>query len=224
MNLETTQTAAPAKKPEFTKVLLECVLVAVVGAAFAFVANEVSPRGLRLARNYFPGANQSLQPIAAATNLVRAGGGTNTAPFSVAEFVAARLKSKGLQLVKLDQMKRLLHDPGYEQDSIVFIDARDDQNYQAGHIPGAYQLDHYHPENYIANVLPVCQTATQIVVYCTGGDCEDSEFTAITLRDAAKIPIEKLFVYAGGMNEWTTNNLPIEIGARKNGNLRDANK
>jgi hypothetical protein len=32
----------------------------------------------------------------------------------------------------------------------------DDEHYRAGHIPGAFQLDHYHPENYLAAVLP-CQ-------------------------------------------------------------------
>jgi rhodanese-related sulfurtransferase len=56
-------------------------------------------------------------------------------------------------------------------------------------------------------------------VYCTGGDCEDSEFTAIFLRDVG-IPKEKLFVYGGGMTDWTTNGLPVEIGGRKSGNFR----
>jgi rhodanese-related sulfurtransferase len=220
---DSTQTVAPAKKAEIIKALLEAALVAVIGAAFAFAANELSPRGLRLARNYFPGASKSLQPAAATTNLARAAGGTNLASPSVAELVTARLKGKGLQLINLDQMKQLLHDPRYAQGLIMLVDAREDDPYQEGHIPGAYQLDHYHPENYIADVLPACQTATQIVVYCSGGDCEDSEFTAVTLREIG-IPNEKLFVYPGGMSEWTTHALPIELGARNSGKLRDASK
>jgi rhodanese-related sulfurtransferase len=106
---------------------------------------------------------------------------------------------------------------------VVFVDARDDQHYQEGHVPGAYQLDHYRPEKYLAPVLLVCQTAHQIVVYCNGGDCEDSEFTAITLRDAG-ILREKLLIYGGGLTEWLTNGLPVEIGPRNSGNLRNASK
>lgn len=223
MKPDSTQTVAPAKKPEIIKGLLEGLIVAAIGAAFAFAANEISPRGLRLTRNYFPGASQSPQPASTAPNLALAAGGTNLASLTVAELVTARLKAKGLQLVNLDQMKQFLHDPRYAQGLILFIDAREDDPYQEGHIPGAYQLDHYHPENYIATVLPVCQTATQIVVYCSGGDCEDSEFTAVTLREIG-IPNEKLFVYPGGMSEWTTNALPIELGARNSGKLRDASK
>ena len=105
----------------------------------------------------------------------------------------------------------------------MFIDARNDEHYQEGHIPGAYQFDHYRAAQYFATVLPVCQAADQVVVYCTGGHCEDSEFAALFLRDAG-IPAAKLLVYGGGITEWTANGLPIEVGARKSGQLRNANK
>jgi hypothetical protein len=38
------------------------------------------------------------------------------------------------------------------------------------------------------------------------------------------IPAAKLLVYGGGITEWTANGLPIEVGARKSGQLRNANK
>jgi rhodanese-related sulfurtransferase len=193
----------------------------VIGTAFAFAANEVSPRGLRLTQNYFPGATQGSLPSGAATNLTPRPGDTHIGAPSPAEMFATRLEAKGLHLVESHQVAQLFRDPRYEQELIVFIDARDDRHYQEGHIPGAYQFDHYRAENYLATVLPVCQTAEQIVVYCTGGDCEDSEFTAIFLRDVG-IPKEKLFVYGGGMTEWTTNGLPVEVGGRKSGNFRPA--
>jgi rhodanese-related sulfurtransferase len=197
------------------------VIVALVGALFAFAANAVSPRGLTLARNYFPGAAQSPFRLANVTSLAPSTGETNIAVPSSAKLLAARLEAKGLQLVTSDQAAQLFRNPRYEQELIAFIDARDDQHYQEGHIPGAYQFNHYRAEHYLATVLPVCQAAEQIVVYCTGGDCEDSEFAAIFLRDAG-IPKEKLFVYAGGMTDWTTNGLPVEIGERKSGNFRHA--
>ena len=195
--------------------------MAVIGALFAFAANEVSPRGLALARNYFPGTARRSLPTATATQLTPGTGDTNVAVPSPAKLLATRLQANGLQLVDSSQVVQLFRDPRYEQELVVFIDARDDRHYQEGHIPGAYQFDHYRAENYLATVLPVSEAAEQIVVYCTGGDCEDSEFAAITLRHAG-IPTEKLFVYGGGMTEWATNGLPVEIGGRKSGNFRHA--
>ena len=100
----------------------------------------------------------------------------------------------------------------------MFIDARDDKHYSEGHIPGAWQFNHYRAENYLAEVVPVCMNAEQIIVYCAGGDCEDSESAAIMLRDAS-VPGEKLHVYAGGYNEWLKLEAPVETGARRSGQL-----
>jgi rhodanese-related sulfurtransferase len=116
-------------------------------------------------------------------------------------------------------MTQWFHDPRYAQGGVVFIDARDEQHYLEGHIPGAYEFDPYHPEKYFATVLPVCQKADLVVAYCNGGDCDDSESAAVLLRDVG-IPKPKLFVYGGGITEWTTNGLPIEVGARNSGNVR----
>ena len=222
----------------------EALAVAAVGVGLALAANQISPRGLSLTRNYFPEIKPVPTPAARVTNAPPSGvaAPTNTAASSPSppqsggegrgeeaprvqgEAAAALepLKAKGLQVVSFDQVKQFLHDPSYAQGSIIFVDARDDDHYQAGHIPGAYQLDYYHPEKYLATVLPACQSAKQIVVYCTGGDCEDSEMTAIMLRDGG-IPNEKLFVYSGGWNEWEPSGQPIETGARNSGYIK-ANK
>jgi rhodanese-related sulfurtransferase len=56
------------------------------------------------------------------------------------------------------------------------------------------------------------------VVYCNGGECEDSEFAAIMLRDAG-VPREMLFVFAGGIVEWKAAGLPVETGPRGSGQL-----
>jgi rhodanese-related sulfurtransferase len=187
-------------------VLLEALVVAAVGLLLSLVANAVSPRGLKLTRNYSPGG-----ALAGAKSF----GSTNAA---TAEVLDKQLRAEGLQLADSNLVAKLFTDPRKAQDMVIFIDARDDQHYQAGHIPGAYQLDHYHLENYLPAVLPVCQTAEQIIVYCTGGSCEDSEQTAIFLRDAG-MPKDKLYVYAGGYAEWTANHMPVEVGARNSGQV-----
>ena len=133
------------------------------------------------------------------------------------------MKTNGLQLVDGGQATNLFRDARFKQNIIVFIDARDESHYQEGHIPGAYEFDPYHPDKYFAAILPICQAAEQIVVYCDGGDCDDSQTAAILLRDIG-IANRKLFVYGGGITEWTNNSLSVELGARNSGKLSGANK
>lgn len=179
------------------------VLVAVLGLFAALVANFISPRGLSLTRNYFP--EKETMPTA-------------TVPAAGAPGPGA-LSTNGLAVITTAQALELFHDPHYEQALIVFVDARDDQHYMAGHIPGAWQLDRYYPEKHLATVLPACMNATRVVVYCTGGECEDSHYAAQTLQEAG-VPTEHLSVYASGMTEWEAKKLPVETGARHSGTLR----
>src|SRR5206468_11489654 len=123
------------------------------------------------------------------------------------------------QVVDGQQALALFKDPHYEQGQIIFIDARNDDQYRQGHIPGAYLFDHIYPEKYLPAVLPACTAAQQIVVYCHGGDCELSEFAAELLRGSAGVPNEKLFIYAGGINSWQAHKLPVESGDRKSGQI-----
>jgi rhodanese-related sulfurtransferase len=195
-------------------VLLEAVLVGAAGLAMAFVSNALSPRGLKLTRNYSPGS--ALATAGALGNF----GGTNA--LGNARLLEAQLRAEGLQFAHDSQVANFFADPKRGQELVIFVDARDDDHYQAGHIPGAYQLDHYHPENYLAAVLPACQVAEKIVVYCKGGSCEDSEQTALLLRDSSGVPKDRLFVYAGGFDEWSANHRPVEIGQRNSGQLHEA--
>lgn len=197
--------------------LLESVLVAVLGVGLAFAANSLSRRGLTLTRNYFPGDHTSGPGTNLFPNIT---GQTNSISADPYQALASQLRQEGLRLADSNEVARLFHDPRMQQGLVMFIDARDNEHFKDGHIPGAYELDFYHPAPYIATVLPMCQIAQQIVVYCNGGDCEDSRHTAVFLRDAG-VPGAKLYVYAGGIGEWTTNGLPIETGERNSGVLLD---
>lgn len=198
------------------KILLEALVVLVVGIALALVANQISPRGLVLTRNYFPaGAGKPMPPV---TKAVSRSDGTSSPAVSSTQLLAAQMKEQGLQLVDRTAAVRLFRDPRFQEGRIVFIDARDEAHYREGHIPGAYEFDPYHPEKYFPTALAPCQAAEQIVVYCHGGDCDDSESAALTLRDVG-IAVKKLFIYGGGITEWTTNGFPVEIGERNSGKL-----
>jgi len=196
---------------------IESLLVAVAGVSLAFAANTLSPRGLSLSRNYFPTGHPNV-PVASGSSIATHSTNSASSGAAVMAALAAQLHQEGLGLAESNQVVKLFHDPRTAQGLVLFIDARDDEHFQNGHIPGSYQLDFYRPGPYLPTVLPVCSTAEEIVVYCNGGDCEDSKHTAMFLRDAG-VPANKLLVYAGGMEEWTANRMPVETGERNSGKL-----
>jgi rhodanese-related sulfurtransferase len=190
-------------------ILLEALVVSMVGAALAFSANRVSPQGLDLTRNYFQ------EPAAGVSSAPPNVSGTNaTSPL---DLLRQKLEEAGLQLASSNDVQKLFRDPRRAQNLVVFLDARNDEEYAAGHIPGAYQFDYYHPEKYLGTVLPLCNEAEQVVVYCNGGDCEASLHAAMMLGNDAGVSKGKLFVYGGGITEWTEQGQPVETGARNSG-------
>lgn len=204
----------PSSKSDIRAIVTEAAIVVIAGLGIGLAANELSPRGLALSRNYFPaGTNQA--PVAPRqVQAAPVAADTNESP--AAAELSERLRGKGLRELKRSQAEALLRDLRSRDGRIVFVDARNPDDYQDGHIPGAYELDPYHPEKELGNVLPVCLAAEKVVVYCTGGDCEDSDTAAILLRDGG-VPGGKLFVYGGGITEWQAAHLPVETGVRNSG-------
>ena len=206
-------------------IVVEAALVIVIGGVFALVANFVSPRGLSLGRDYFHSKTKPLF-VPVSTNTGLAVSGTNTNAMSAFDKLAARLRSSGLQVADSNQVVQLFRDPRYQADWFIFVDARGDQEYKEGHIPGAYQFDYFDDKrraDYIMPILAASVNTEKVVVYCNGGNCEVSEDAALTLKEAS-VPAQKLFVYPGGFAEWSSNGLPVEIGARKSGKLREERK
>lgn len=203
-----THSSEPGRRARVVNVLREGCGVLVIGGLVALTANFLSPRGLSLTRDYFPLPAQAKAPASIS--------GEGDFP----DLTGGHLTAQGLQLADHALAARLFKDPRRVQELIVFVDARDEQHFTAGHVPGAYPFDRYRLESYLPALLPVCQTAETIVIYCTGGNCEDSEFAALALRDAG-VSNEKLFVYSGGITEWQSSGLPLETGSRNSGTLRD---
>jgi rhodanese-related sulfurtransferase len=201
---------------------LEGAVVLAAGTALAFTANHFSPRGLELTRNYFPAPAVARQSSTAA--VTTGPGATTTSASRDLKPIEAQLQEEGLQTVDRNQVSQLMRDPRFEQNLIVFLDARNHEEYRRGHIPGSYVFDYYRVQDYLPTVLPLCAMAEKIVVYCNGEKCDDSRKTATLLWSDAGIPKEKLFVYIGGWADWSTNKLPIELGDRSSGEPRAPNK
>ncbi len=204
------------------RVLLEGLLVAAACAALAFLANLASPRGLAITQDYFhlraatPSSPTNPNQVAQASAPVSPG---ETGPTEIPIETARKIRAEGLQPADTATVTNLFHDSRREQGLIVFVDARDKAHYEEGHIPGAYELDYYYAQDFVPTVLPPCQASETIVVYCTGGSCEDSRLAAGLLKQLG-IPSSKLLVYAAGWNQWVAMNMPVEIGERNSGRLK----
>ena len=200
--------------------ILEFVAVTAVGTAVGLAANGLSGRGVSLTKDYFPRVHLASRPAPLDTRPATTRPATSTALATPDPFEAAAeaLRREGLQPISHDEVVSLFNDPLYHQGMYLFVDARNDKEYRHGHIPGAWQLDHYLLDQYIHDLLPACRQAIKIVTYCNGGDCEDSRFAAIDLLDHGLDP-DKVFVYPGGFTQWKESDLPVERGQCGSGDI-----
>lgn len=97
----------------------------------------------------------------------------------------------------------------------AFLDARSRDHYEDGHIPGAFYLNHYQSQRLIEDIRSDLEAADILIVYCGGGDCEDSILLATSLISEYGFMFENVFVYIGGMDEWTANGHPSVEGAER---------
>lgn len=184
-----------------------------IGGVFlllAMVLNLVSPWGLPLRAP----ALQELAPAVSRPprNPSTAAGTSRQNPL---EIQAAQL---GVQLASYETVARMHADPKTEQELFVFLDARKVSEYERGHLVHAYQFDPYRPESGLNELLPVFQTAEVIIVYCSGGECEDS-LLAAGLLIRAGIPADRIQVFGGGIKAWKSHKQTVEQGERGSGRL-----
>ncbi|MEI6279960.1 MAG: rhodanese-like domain-containing protein [Verrucomicrobiae bacterium] len=85
----------------------------------------------------------------------------------------------------------------WRKGAAVFIDAREPDFFEEGHIGRAINL----PVSKIAAAdgLPE-DKAVSLIVYCSGGDCGDSRIVARALSAAG---YRNVAVFSGGWDEWT---------------------
>ena len=103
-------------------------------------------------------------------------------------------------LVSRDQLTGLLGD-----DTVVVLDVRPEEEFLAGHIPGARSA----PLSALAVPAPELQGAAQVVAYCRGSFCVMAH-DAVRLLGAQGIAAQRL---EDGMLEWRTHGHPVEVGA-----------
>jgi len=138
------------------------------------------------------------------SNLLRA----DKIPWIAVELVTAESIDKNVETgesvlvaISLEQAKNL-----FEQD-ILFVDARDEGYYDAGHIQGAFKNAFL--MELIFNIEKRQNKNDALVGYCGDPGCGDSEDMAYNLQDSG---FTKLYVFKGGWLEWSKACYPSETG------------
>lgn len=94
-----------------------------------------------------------------------------------------------------------------EKKSAVFIDARTNEEYSAGHIPGARSLPYYEIDQYKDAALNGLTADHLIVIYCEGVGCELSFFLGRELQAGGFTNVR---IFYGGFPEWKNAGFPVE--------------
>lgn len=102
-------------------------------------------------------------------------------------------------LVTRDELLRLLGE------GITLLDVRPEEEFVAGHIPGAVSAP---LESLTARAVDL-RDAPQVVAYCRGSFCVMAH-DAVRLLGAEGVAARRL---EDGMLEWRTHGLPVEVGA-----------
>ncbi|MEB3287406.1 MAG: rhodanese-like domain-containing protein [Vampirovibrionales bacterium] len=88
-----------------------------------------------------------------------------------------------------------------ESDAIHIIDVRAAEDYQKGHVPGAYNL----PQDKWNSLETLSKDKTN-VLYCYSGVCHLAKKAALEFAGAG-YPVMEL---DGGFDEWQAHDLPVE--------------
>ncbi|MEA2413548.1 MAG: hypothetical protein QOI58_205 [Thermoanaerobaculia bacterium] len=106
---------------------------------------------------------------------------------------------------------KTLHDK-----NALFLDARRTSVYEQGHIPGARTYSVWESDiddkvqKLFAERSDTSAQALPIVIYCSGGDCEDSHMLAQKLWG---IQFNNVYVYKDGFPDWQQHGAPVHTGA-----------
>jgi len=95
----------------------------------------------------------------------------------------------------------------YQSRKAIFIDSRDPEDFEHSRIKGAINLPYDYLEDYWDEVIPTIPKDREVIIYCSGTECELSLFLA---RDMVYHGYENVYIFYGGWREWERARLPME--------------
>jgi len=118
---------------------------------------------------------------------------------AVAEEIEYDTAEPRLFAITLDQALELY------QKGTVFVDAREPESYQEGHIKGAWNIPFF--LELVFKLDSLQGKDAPMVIYCSGDECGSSEDLAYELQAEG---FSNLLVFKGGWTAWNTSGHPIE--------------
>ena len=118
---------------------------------------------------------------------------------AVAEEIEYDAAEPRLLAITLDQALELY------QKGTVFVDAREPEYYQEGHIKGAWNIPFF--LELVFKLDSLQGKDAPMVIYCSGDECGSSEDLAYELQAEG---FSNLLVFKGGWTAWNTSGHPIE--------------
>ena len=91
------------------------------------------------------------------------------------------------------------------QAGVLFVDAREIEEYEEGHIFGAISSEDFMDLTF--TIEEKQGKTVPIVTYCGGGECAKSEELAYGLLESG---FNQVYIYLGGWTEWEEKGLKIE--------------
>jgi rhodanese-related sulfurtransferase len=96
------------------------------------------------------------------------------------------------------------------QPLVTFVDARPSYHYIAEHVPGAMNLPAEDAEGLLdMQSLPIPPEG-EVITYCDGGTCEQSEYLGLLLRQ--RDVCQQVRVLEGGWQAWVSSGAPTVSG------------
>jgi rhodanese-related sulfurtransferase len=115
-----------------------------------------------------------------------------------------------MERVSIEQASALLGQP-----LVTFVDARPTYHYAAEHVPGAMNLPAEDAEGLLdMQSLPIPPDG-EVIAYCDGGSCEQSESLGQLLRQ--RDVCQRVRVLEGGWQAWVTSGAPTVRGDSPHG-------
>ena len=119
-------------------------------------------------------------------------------------YIEARAIREGLSLITTAQA----HD-FFVKGTHLFLDARTDEEYRAGRIPGAFSVPFTALESSLPEVQQLLSPSFPIVTYCSGEACDESFLLAVELKRQG---LTNVVLYASGFDKWVEAGHPAERG------------
>ena len=85
-------------------------------------------------------------------------------------------------------------------DNALWLDARPDADFAAGHVPGALQLNEDRWDELLPAMLTQWSPERKLVIYCSQQSCNASHEVAERLRK--EDGLKEVYVLQGGWEEW----------------------